>query len=204
MPAQGRPAIFLDKDGTLIPDIPYNIDPRRITLKPGVIQGLALLARLESPLVVVSNQSGVARGLFSEAALQGVQLRLAELFVSCGATLAGFYWCPHHPDGVMPSHAIHCRCRKPAPGLLLQAAQELGLSLAHSWMVGDTLADVTAGLRAGCHSILITATVSRPLVADGHVPYHRAPDLQAAAACIAVARTQDPWRHRHAAAASHS
>ena len=201
MPEQGRRAIFLDKDGTLIPDIPYNIDPRRITLKADAIQALALLARLGSPLVVVSNQSGVARGLFSEAALHGVQLRLAELFASCGATLAGCYWCPHHPDGVMPPHAIHCTCRKPAPGLLLQAAQELGLSLEHSWMVGDTLMDVAAGLRAGCHSILVTPTVSMPLVADGYVPYHRVPDLQAAAACIAAARMQDPWRQHRAAAA---
>ena len=200
MPEQGRPAIFLDKDGTLIPDIPYNIDPERITLKAGVTQALALLARLGSPLVVVSNQSGVARGLFSEAALQGVQLRLAELFASCGATLAGFYWCPHHPEGVLPSHAIHCACRKPAPGLLLQAAQELGLSLEHSWMVGDTLADVTAGLRAGCRSMLITATVSRPVLADDLL-YLKAPDLLAAAQCIATARMQDPWRQHRAAAA---
>lgn len=192
MPAPGRPAIFLDKDGTLIPDLPYNVDPRRITLGPGVPQALALLARLARPLVVVSNQSGVARGLFSETTLQDVHLRLAELFASCGATLAGFYYCPHHPEGTVPAYAMACSCRKPAPGLLLQAAAEQDLSLERSWMVGDTTADVAAGLAAGCCSILVTPTVSKPLAADGRTPYHRVPDLQTAAACIALARAQDP------------
>jgi histidinol-phosphate phosphatase family protein len=187
-----KAAIFLDKDGTLIPDLPYNVDPERITLGPNVPQALALLARLDRPLVVVSNQSGVARGLFSEESLQGVHLRLAELFAACGAVLAGFYCCPHHPEGTVPAYTMRCVCRKPAPGLLQQAATELNLSLEHSWMVGDALTDVAAGLAAGCSSILITPTVSELLVADWHTPYHRVPDLQSAAACIALARAQDP------------
>ena len=187
-----RAAIFLDKDGTLIPDLPYNVDPGRITLGPGVPQALALLARLDRPLVVVSNQSGVARGLFSETALQGVHWRLTELFATCGATLAGFFWCPHHPEGTVPSYTMRCACRKPAPGLLLQAAMELNLSLEHSWMVGDALTDVAAGLAAGCSSILVAPTVSKPLAAGWRTSYHRVPDLQSAAACIASARAQDP------------
>jgi D,D-heptose 1,7-bisphosphate phosphatase len=189
----GKPAIFLDKDGTLIPDLPYNVDPERITLGPGVPQALALLARLDRPLVVVSNQSGVARGLFCEAALQGVHRRLAELFTACGAVLAGFYYCPHHPEGTVPAYTMRCACRKPAPGLLRQAAMELNLSLEHSWMVGDALTDVAAGLAAGCRSILVTPTVSEPLSAGWCTrSYPRVPDLQSAATCIALARAQDP------------
>ena len=192
MASSGKPAIFLDKDGTLIPDLPYNVDPGRITLNPGVPQALALLAPLERPLVVVSNQSGVARGLFCEAALQGVRLRLAELFATCGATLAGFYYCPHHPEGTVSAYTRHCACRKPAPGLLLQAATELNLSLEHSWMVGNTTADVAAGLAAGCCSILMTSAVHTWHSPDVHAHYYRAPDMMTAAGCITATLSSRP------------
>ena len=136
----------MDKDGTLVKDVPYNVDPDRIRLTPGADEALAELHRAGFLLVVVSNQSGVARGLFPEAALAGVWKRLSDLLAP--VPLAGWYHCPHGPaDG--------CDCRKPKPGMLTRAAAELGIDLGRSWMVGDILNDVEAGLRAGCRAVLI-------------------------------------------------
>ncbi len=148
-------AIFLDKDGTLINDLPYNVDPRRMILARGAAAGLRLFARLGYRLLVVSNQSGIARGYFGETALPAVQRRLADLMEASQARLDGFYYCPHHPDGVVPRYALACICRKPMPGMLLRAASEHGIELADSWMIGDILHDVEAGNRAGCKTILI-------------------------------------------------
>src|SRR5438093_11179442 len=110
------PAVFLDKDGTLIEDVPYNVDPGQITLAPGAAEGAALLAEAGYALVVVSNQSGVARGLFKEDALIAVERRLRELLAVLDVPLAGFFYCPHHPQGKVPRYATVCSCRKPAPG----------------------------------------------------------------------------------------
>jgi histidinol-phosphate phosphatase family protein len=147
--------VFLDKDGTLVDDVPYNVDPARIRLAAGATDGLRRLHAAGYVLAVVSNQSGVARGLFAEDALAGVERRLRELLAEANVPVAGFYWCPHHPDGVVPAYAIDCDCRKPAPGLLRRAAAELGVDLARSWFVGDILNDVEAGRRAGCRTVLI-------------------------------------------------
>lgn len=146
------PAVFFDKDGTLIRDVPYNVDPQRIILAPGAADSLRRLRHAGFRLVVVTNQSGVARGLFPEAALAAVRARLEELL---GLPLDGFNYCPHHPQGSRPEYAIECSCRKPQPGLLLAAARDLSLNLAGSWMVGDILNDIEAGHRAGCRAILV-------------------------------------------------
>jgi len=148
-------AVFLDKDGTLIEDVPYNVDPELIRLAPGVVEGLRALHHAGYQLVVITNQSGVARGYFGEEALAAVKRRLRELLDAHGVPLAGFYYCPHHPDGVVPGYALACACRKPEPGLVLLAAREQGLDLSQSWFVGDILNDVEAGRRAGCRTILV-------------------------------------------------
>jgi D-glycero-D-manno-heptose 1,7-bisphosphate phosphatase len=150
-----RRAIFLDKDGTLVPDIGYNVRPELIELAQGATRALRTLARAGYQLVVVSNQSGVARGLFDEAALLGVSERLGWLLQKAGLKAAGFYYCPHHPDGSAPAYAVECDCRKPKPGLLLRAAADLNISLAQSWMIGDILHDVEAAHRAGCRAVLL-------------------------------------------------
>jgi D-glycero-D-manno-heptose 1,7-bisphosphate phosphatase len=147
-----RPAIFFDKDGTLIEDVPYNVDPARIVLAPHAREGVKALADAGYAIVVVSNQSGVARGMFEEAALDGVRERLEDLL---GRRLDGFYCCPHHPDGVVRDLAKDCVCRKPMPGLLHRAAAELDLKLSTSWMIGDILNDVEAGRRAGTRTVLM-------------------------------------------------
>jgi histidinol-phosphate phosphatase family protein len=145
--------VFLDKDGTLVEDVPYNVDPAQVRLTPNAHAGLRRLHAAGYLLVVISNQSGVARGLFAEDALRAFEQRLRELLPH--VPLAGFYYCPHHPDGVVKAYAVECDCRKPAPGLVLRASRELGIEPSRSWFVGDILNDVEAGRRAGCRAVLI-------------------------------------------------
>ncbi|MGE5140552.1 MAG: D-glycero-alpha-D-manno-heptose-1,7-bisphosphate 7-phosphatase [Rudaea sp.] len=148
-------AVFVDKDGTLIEDVPYNVDPDLIRLVPGAAESLRRLQRLGFKIAVVSNQSGVARGLFAERELGDVENRLRQLLSEGEVHLDGWYYCPHHPEGIVREYAIQCECRKPAPGLLLRATEELGIDLSGSWMIGDILNDVEAGIRAGCKTILL-------------------------------------------------
>ncbi|GAB4040764.1 D-glycero-alpha-D-manno-heptose-1,7-bisphosphate 7-phosphatase [Spirosoma gilvum] len=148
-------AVFWDKDGTLIPDIPYNVDPAAITLYPDAGTSLAQLRKAGFLLIVISNQAGVAQGKFSEEALSAVWQRLSTLLKPFGAVPDGYYYCPHHPTGSVKRYTQACDCRKPQPGLLLQAAREHRIDLRSSWMVGDILNDVEAGNRAGCQTILI-------------------------------------------------
>src|SRR5947209_6409951 len=101
-----RRAAFLDKDGTLVENVPYNVDPARVRLAPGAAEALPRLHAAGFRLIVVSNQSGVARGLFAEEALAGVRERLRELLADLGVPLGGFHYCPHHPDGTVPRYAV--------------------------------------------------------------------------------------------------
>lgn len=150
-----RKAVFLDKDGTLVVDVPYNADPDRVALVPGAIEALQLLRAHGYALVVVSNQAGIAKGYFDEQALQGAIARVNSMLQWNGIALDGFFYCPHHPDGKVQAYAIPCQCRKPEPGMLISAAGRLNIALDQSWMVGDILNDVEAGNRAGCRSVLI-------------------------------------------------
>jgi len=150
-----RKAVFIDKDGTLIHDVPYNVDPALIELQPLAGQSLRALKDSGYTLIVVSNQSGVAKGYFTESALQDVQSRIRQLLAAYDVALDGFYYCPHHPEGVLPEHSIVCACRKPQPGMILTASRELGIDLHLSWMIGDILDDIEAGNVAGCTTILL-------------------------------------------------
>lgn len=148
-------AIFLDKDGTLIEDVPHNVDPQRVVLGPRVAQGLALLQRHGYALFIVSNQSGIAHGIFSEATLRHVLQHLQNMLGDQGIVIDGVYYCPHSPTGTVASYASACTCRKPMPGMLQRAAGEHGIDLRRSWMIGDILHDIEAGHRAGCKAALI-------------------------------------------------
>ncbi len=150
-----NPCVFLDKDGTLVEDIPYNVDPGLIRLSAGAAEGLRLLHAAGFQLIVISNQAGVALGRFPESELAGVHARLEELLADVGVPLAGFYYCPHHPQGRLPGYTQDCLCRKPQPGLITRAARDHEIDLAGSWFVGDILNDVEAGHRAGCRTLLI-------------------------------------------------
>ncbi len=149
-----RRAVFLDKDGTLIDNVPFNTDPDQIRLTPGMPQLLRALQRQHYLLVVVTNQAGVARGLITPADMERLRARLDGLLEHEGIRLDGYYACPHHPEGTVETYRLACKCRKPRPGLLLQAARDLSIDLSASWMIGDILDDVEAGNRAGCRSIL--------------------------------------------------
>ena len=150
-----KKAIFLDKDGTLIPDIPYNTDREKIELFVDSCTGISALYKANFYLFIISNQSGIAKGLFKESALMGVKEKIETLLLGLGVELSGFYFCPHHPSGTILKYSKRCACRKPEPGMLLKAAKEHEIDLAASWMIGDILNDVEAGNRAGCRSILL-------------------------------------------------
>jgi len=148
----GRPAVFLDRDGTLIEDRHYLRDPDQVTLLPGAADAVRRLERAGRPVVVVTNQSGIARGWLSQEEYQATARRLEELLAAADARLAGQYHCPHLPEISGP-----CECRKPGSLLYRRAAEELGLDLARSWWVGDRLRDITAAGRAGGRGLLVLA-----------------------------------------------
>jgi D-glycero-D-manno-heptose 1,7-bisphosphate phosphatase len=150
-----KPAVFIDRDGVLIEDVDYLDDPGDIAILPGAAEGIAALNRAGWPVVIVTNQSGVARGLFSAATVELIHDRLLELLEGYGARIAAIYYCPHHPTSGLSGHGLECDCRKPRPGMLHKAAAELGLDLASSWMIGDRLTDLQAGAAAGCRTVLV-------------------------------------------------
>jgi histidinol-phosphate phosphatase family protein len=185
-------AIFLDKDGTLIEDVPYNVDPALVSLTWHAGQGLQIFKQLGYALFIVSNQAGVAKGLFTEAALGPVEARLGELLAQYGVTLDGFYYCPHSPDGTVNRYAVPCTCRKPMPGMLYRAAYEHNIDLAHSWMIGDILNDVEAGRRAGCRTVLIdNGNETEWQLSALRTPHLTASDLYNAALLIAAQEGAD-------------
>ena len=176
VPGASRRAVFLDRDGVLIEDTGYPDDPATIRLLPGVGPALGTLRDAGWRLVVVSNQSGIARGKFTLERLREIHDRLRELLVAQGVFLDALYFCPHHPQGSSTPFAVPCDHRKPEPGMLRSAAVALGLDLPACWMIGDKESDVEAGHAAGCRSVLIGAD---PTSAE-----LTAPDLPTAAAAL--------------------
>ncbi|MBS1189735.1 MAG: heptose phosphatase [Rhodocyclaceae bacterium] len=150
-----RAAVFIDKDGTLVHDVPYNVDVAKVRLREDAGPALARLQAAGYALVLVSNQPGVAKQLFDEADLEPVWADIRQRLSRHGVALEAVYWCPHHPYGGHPRYGSECDCRKPRPGLLLRAAAERGFDLARSWLIGDILDDVEAGRRAGCRTVLL-------------------------------------------------
>ena len=145
-----RRAVFLDRDGTVIADADYLADPSRLALIPGADAAIRRLKEAGFAVVVVTNQSGIARGLYSERDYHAVAARLDEVLAAAGAAPDGTYFCPHHPDFTGP-----CACRKPGTGLYLQASREHGLDPAGSWCVGDKLSDVLPARALGGRGILV-------------------------------------------------
>jgi len=148
-------AIFLDKDGTLIPDIPYNVDMGKISLSDNCADGLKLCLDAGYRLIVVSNQSGIAYGYFTEEQFAAVTGCVQALLAARDVVIDAFYYCPHHSQGIIVEYSTDCYCRKPMPGMLLHAAEINDIDLSASWMIGDILNDVEAGNRAGCRTILL-------------------------------------------------
>jgi D-glycero-D-manno-heptose 1,7-bisphosphate phosphatase len=146
--------VFLDRDGTLVEEVPYLHDPEDLALLPGV-PALADLAGAGYALVLVTNQAGVARGLYDEAAVERVHRRLGELLAGAGVRLDAVLHCPHHPAGTVAGYARVCRCRKPGPGMLEAAAARLDLDLAASCLIGNHPTDVGAARAAGATPVFV-------------------------------------------------
>jgi D-glycero-D-manno-heptose 1,7-bisphosphate phosphatase len=154
-------AVFLDRDGTLIEEAGYLDRIDRISLFPYTIDAVRLLNRAGLAVIVVSNQSGVARGFFDEGFVQATHRHLSSVLSTGGAAVDAFYYCPHHPEGTVAAYRRACDCRKPGPGLLEQAARDHAIDLAHSVVVGDRTNDIESGLAAGARSVLVRTGYGR-------------------------------------------
>ena len=150
-----RPAVFLDRDGTMIEERGYLHDLDLVTPFPFTAPAIVRLREAGFAIVVVTNQAGVARGLFDEEAVRRVHARLDMLLAPAGAAPDAYYYCPHHPEGVVEGYRVACGCRKPAPGLVERAARDLDLDVRRSFVVGDKWIDVGLANRAGARGILV-------------------------------------------------
>ena len=148
-------AVFLDRDGTLIEEVGYLDRPERVTLFPWSVDAIRLLNRAGVRIVVLTNQSGVARGFFSEAVVEQVHQHIAELLADGGARIDAYYYCPHHPDGRIAEFTRACDCRKPGRGLVDRAAREFGIDPAKSFTVGDRWLDVALARKIGGRGVLV-------------------------------------------------
>lgn len=190
-----RPAVFLDRDNTIIHNDGDLGDPKRVVLMKGVAPAIASLRGLGFRVVIVTNQGGVARGRYTEEDVHAVHDRIAHLVErqANGASIDAFYYCPYHPGGTVEKYRREHPSRKPAPGMLLQAAEDLKLDLNASWMVGDQMRDVEAGRAAGTRTILLLdATQSPPRAGEEAGPDYDAMDLVEAVRIIAQLRTPEP------------
>ena len=155
MEAKKWQAVFLDRDGTINEEVGHLDRMEKLQLIPGAAEAIRWINKSGMKAVVVTNQSGIARGFFDEAFVVQVHARLRELLRVEGALIDAFYYCPHHPTEGRVDYVKMCDCRKPAPGMLLRAAEELRIDPNRSYMVGDTLKDIAAGARSGAQGILV-------------------------------------------------
>jgi D-glycero-D-manno-heptose 1,7-bisphosphate phosphatase len=150
-----KTAVFLDRDGTLLEESGYADRLERLVFFPFSIDAVRLLNRAGHAVVIASNQSGVARGIFREEFVEEAHRHISERVAAGGARIDAFYHCPHHPEGIVETYRRTCDCRKPQPGMLIRAASDLGLSVTDSFVVGDSWHDLEAGQRVGARSILV-------------------------------------------------
>jgi D-glycero-D-manno-heptose 1,7-bisphosphate phosphatase len=148
-------AVFLDRDGTINVERKFLHRPEEFQFIPGAAQAIRLLKEAGFRVIVVTNQSGIARGYFDESAVNRLHGYLDRELLRFGATIDAYYFCPHHPDYSIDGNGKACGCRKPLPGMLLKAAADFSLDLPASFIIGDKLADVQAGLNAGCRPLMV-------------------------------------------------
>lgn len=192
-----RPAVFLDRDNTLIANDGDLGDPHQVQLLDGVATGLRALHDAGYELVVVTNQAGVARGVFTEDDVDEVHQqidRLVEQATESSGLITRFYYCPYHPEAPLKSYRRDHPWRKPNPGMLIQASRDLDLDLARSWMIGDHDRDITAGRSAGCRTVLLGAAAS----ANGAAPTLTATSFAEAVQAV-LSRTPPGLRDRESA-----
>lgn len=183
--AELRPAVFLDRDGTLTVESDWVRSENDLVLLPGAAEAIVLLARAGFAVVLVTNQSAVARGIVTPAGLEAIHAQFEALLDERGARLDAIYWCPHHPTEGVGAYRVECACRKPRAGMLLDAARDLGLDLARSWIVGDAVRDLEAGWSAGTRAVLVAtgkgAVERAKAIERGLAPEAFVPDVLAAA-----------------------
>lgn len=149
MPTQNK-AIFLDRDGVINKEVNYLSDPEEFELLEGTVEALKIMKHQGYLLIVITNQSGLARGYFSEETLNDIHTKMKRLLNDGGVELDDIFYCPHHPE-----FTGECSCRKPKPGMLLEAKEKYEIDLSRSYMVGDTLSDIKAGKNAGCKTVFV-------------------------------------------------
>ncbi len=180
----GYPTVFLDRDGTLIEHYEYLTDPANVQLLPGVPAALKLLHDRGFKLVMVTNQSGVARGYLTEKRLLEIHDRLKQVLGEHGAYLDAMYYCPYHPEGVVDKYRQDSELRKPQPGMLRLAAEEHDLDLEQSWIIGDDDRDVQTGRAAGCRTVMIESYGRVGVRTGDSRPDHKVHNLKEAANVI--------------------
>ena len=161
MSARSARAIVMDRDGTVCDEVGYVNHVSRIRLLPRSAAAIRRAREAGFKTAIVTNQAGVARGYFDEELIHRVHDRVRELLAADGAAVDAIYYCPHHPDAGAPPYRLDCDCRKPRPGMLLRARDELGIDLARSYLVGDSMRDVEAGHRVGATTVLVLTGYGR-------------------------------------------
>jgi len=148
-------ACFLDRDGVLIEEVNYLSSPDQVNVLPETIKALQLLKNNNYKIIVITNQAGVARGFFTEDSISKVHSEIDRQLKKYKLQVDHYYYCPHHPDGSVKKYAINCNCRKPMPGMILQAVKDYNLNLNNSFLVGDKMSDLLAAENSGCQGILV-------------------------------------------------
>lgn len=150
-----RRAAFLDRDGTILDELGYLTPASKIVTYPWSVDSIRLLNRAGYAVVIITNQGGIGLGLYDHDFVKSTHDALARQFAAAGAKIDAWYYCPHHPEAVVEEYRVTCGCRKPAPGMLHDAARDLDLDLAQSWMVGDQWRDVQLAHAVGARSVLL-------------------------------------------------
>lgn len=164
----GRAAVFLDRDGTINVEAGYIRELENLNLMPGAAAAIKRLNQLGIPAILATNQSGPARGYYPESWVHALHERLVALLAAEGAQLDDVFYCPHHPEGVVPEFTQDCRCRKPETGMLEDAAARHDVDLSLSYMVGDKSTDVEVGQRAGCRTVLLRSGYGEQVLAGDY------------------------------------
>lgn len=151
-----RPAVFIDRDGTINEQMGYVNHISRFVLLPGTAEGIRLLNRHQYLAIIVSNQSGVARGYFPMELIERVHAHMKNLLAKEGANIDGIFFCPHYPRGIVPEYSVECDCRKPRTGLVQRACEEFDIDMKNSYVIGDRCSDIELAERSNLQGIMVT------------------------------------------------
>ena len=182
-------AVFLDRDGTINTDVGYLNHPDQLELIPRSALAIKLLNEAGFKTVVITNQAGIAKGLLQETLLPEIHLRLSALLDKEGARIDRYYYCPHHPEAVVEQYRMECQCRKPFPGMVLQAANDVGIDVTRSYVIGDKSCDIELAHNVGARAIMVMTgygpvELNRHREAQLTLPHFTAADLYDAVQCI--------------------